>query len=166
LDTIGTALSKNSNLVIPALGIGYEAIAGQQQPKGYNQTLSAAEQTANQSQQLESYLQNGTLPPGVQSSINEATQAAQASIRSKYASMGSSGSSAEAQELQAAQTAAVSQGAQIATQLLQTGINESQLSTQLYQAIMQEAIQQDQGLSSAIQSFSIASALSGLGKSS
>jgi hypothetical protein len=72
-----------------------------------------------------------------------------------------SGSSAEAQDLANAQQVAQTQGTSIAMNLLNTGIQESQLSSQLYTQIMNEALQQDQQLGSAIGSF--ASALAGGG---
>ena len=52
------------------------------------------------------------------------------------------------------------QAAQIATQLFQEGLNESQISTQIYETLMNEQIQQDNALSSGISNLVGAMALS------
>jgi len=118
-----------------------------------------AAQLNAQGQQLQTYLQTGTLPPGAQASINQAVAASQASIRSQYASMGMSGSSAEAQDLANAQTAGATQANQMAMSLMNTGIQETNMSDQLYQNIMNESMQQDNQLSSAIGTFAASAAL-------
>ena len=123
---------------------------------GQNNIASTAASLSSQGQSLASYLQNGTLPPGAQAAINQATAAATASIRSQYASMGMGGSSAEAQSIASAQQAGVTQATQLATNLLQTGISEQQVSAQLYQEIMAQSMQQDQALSQSIGLFASA----------
>ena len=109
-----------------------------------------------QANQLESYLTTGTLPPGVQTAITAATQQAVTAIKAKYASAGQSGSSAEATDIAAAQESAVTQGTQIALTLMQQGVNDANLSSQLYGEIMQTATSQDQALGSAIGTFAAA----------
>jgi hypothetical protein len=152
LDTAGTALSSNPWL-IGAGGIGLSAIEGQQQLPGQAGIKSAANSLATQGQQLQQYLQTGTLPPGVQGGIDQATQSAKAAIRSKYASSGSYGSSAEQEDLNNVTQLAAAQGANIAIQLLNTGISETGLSTQLFQYLMQNALSEDQALGQAISGF-------------
>ena len=61
-----------------------------------------------------------------------------------------SGSSAEAADIANVQNTLASQGAQIATQLLDTGISESNLSAQLYSQIMGANLQSDQQLGNAL----------------
>ena len=95
----------------------------------------------------------------MQTSIDTATKSAQAAIRSKYASMGMSGSTAEQQELNQITETASTQGFQIADTLLQQGISETQLSSELYQSIINVSMQQNAQTGSAIAN--LASALSG-----
>ena len=106
-----------------------------------------------QGQQLASYLASGNLPPGVQAQLNSAHEAAIASIRSQHAARGTSGSSMEAQDLQRINEAVVSQGASIATSLLQAGINEQQMAAGIYSNLMNVSMQRDQQMSNAIAGF-------------
>src|SRR5581483_8315334 len=83
---------------------------------------------------------------------------AKAAIRSQYAARGMSGSSAEAQDLAGVDQTIASQGVSIATQLLQTGISEQNLSAQLYSTIMSAQLNQDNQLSQAIAALAAAAA--------
>lgn len=144
-----------------ALGIGGDALkqsglVGNNVPKGQNQVENIAAQENQQGQQLQGYLQSGTLPPGLQQTLNQATEAAKASIRSKYAASGSSGSSAEQQELAAVDSNAQGQESQLALQLLNTGINETGMASQLYQQLMKNSITQDNQLGTSIANFASA----------
>lgn len=105
---------------------------GEIAPKLQEQAASLNEQ----GKQLASYLTSGNLPPGLQASLDQATKAAKANIISNFASRGMSTdptkNSALAQELAAVDAQAVISTAQIGQQLLQTGVNETQLSSSLY----------------------------------
>lgn len=150
---VGSFLGSNANWLLPAAVLGYDALKSNQglgNIPGYNQLSGEAGQLASQGQQLASYLQSGTLPPGVQTSLNQAATAAQATIKSQYAARGMSGSSAEATDLANVQNTIVSQGANIATQLLQTGISEQNLSAQLYSQILNANLQNDNQLGQAL----------------
>ena len=138
------------------LGLGYEALQGQQPVPGQATLNTQAGQLSQQSQQLESYLQTGTLPPGVGASLNQASAAAKAAIRSQYASMGMTGSSGESEALANVDQTTASQGANIAMQLLNTGIQESQLSASIYEQLMQVQLAQDAQLGNSISAFAIA----------
>lgn len=109
-----------------------------------------------QGTQLASYLQSGQLPPGVQQGITQASDQAKAAIRSKYAAMGDTGSSAEAQDLANVDVVAQTQGAGIAMQLLQTGINESQLGAALYTELLNATLNQSNATGAAIANFASA----------
>ncbi len=100
--------------------------------EGAPQALSNANYLTAQARNLMSYLTTGTLPPGVQASVDQAAAAAKASIRSAYAQRGMSGSSAEAQDLSNVDTNKASQGAQIAMSLYSQGQNDVQLADNLY----------------------------------
>jgi hypothetical protein len=149
---LGTNLSAG-NLATLGLGagaLGYIGLKGAETPKGLNAISGEATNLNNQATQLESYLQTGTLPPGVQTSLNQAAAAAQATIRSQYAARGMSGSSAEAQDLANVQNTIASQGASIAQSLLTTGVQESGLAAQLYEQILNQSLQSDQQLGTAL----------------
>lgn len=150
LSTIGTALGNNANWLVPGAALGASALLGNAQPKGSAQVSQQAAQLSAAGQQLQSYITNGTLPPGVQSSINSASETAKAAVRSQYAKSGMSGSSAEAADLAYVETQAISQGTQIALQLLQQGVTDTQLSAQLYSSLMQSAISSDKNLVTAL----------------
>lgn len=153
LSSFGNMLASNPAAVIGAGGLAASALEGGKMAKGQRQIQQEAGQLGQQGQQLQNYLNTGTLPPGVQSSINQAAEAQKASIRSRYAQMGGSGSSSMEQELAAVDSWSQGQGASTALKLLDTGINESGLASQLYQQIANTALSQDQELGTAIGRF-------------
>jgi hypothetical protein len=157
LSGIGGDLKNNASWLLPGALLGFEALRGNQTPKGLNPLTSEANQLNNQSQQLESYLTTGTLPPGVQTALNQAAHSAKATIRSQYAARGMSGSSAEAADLANVDNTVVSQGANIATQLLNIGVSEAGLSSQIYGQILNTNLSQDNQLSGALSSLASAS---------
>lgn len=133
----------------PQANAALQGILSQISNGGPNPAATAAlqSQAANlnsQGQKLASYLDSGNLPAGVQQSIDQATKQAEAAIKSRYASMGISGSSAEAQDLANARQTAVTQGATIATQLLQQGVSEQNLAAQLYGQLFNQSASQQQ----------------------
>lgn len=151
-------IKANPGAAISAAGLGLDVLKGNQAVSGEKQLKAQAGQLAGQGKDLAGYLQSGTLPPGLQAGVTQAADAAKATIRSRYAAQGSSGSSAEQQELAAVDQRAQAEGAQMALQLLNTGISESGMAAQLYSAIMGESLKKDQGLSSAIGNFASAAA--------
>ena len=146
-------LAKNPSLLLAGAGLAGNLLMGQQQPKFQPQVNTAAQNMQAQGQQLASYLSSGNLPPGVQAQLNSAHEAAIASVRSQHANRGTSGSSMEAQDLQRINEAVVSQGASIATQLLQAGISEQQMAAGIYNNLMNASLAQDQRMSQAISGF-------------
>lgn len=152
------AIGNNAGTIISGLGLAKDLLTPTALT-GVSNLQSEAASLQNGGNSLTSYLTNGTLPPGVQTSINTATKAAQAAVRSKYASMGMSGSTAEQQEINSITQTASTQGFQIADTLLQQGINETQLSAQLYQDIINVTAQQNAATGQAIAN--LASSLSG-----
>jgi hypothetical protein len=158
LGSVGNALSQNSNWLVPAAGLAFNAgksmLTPAPNPTAIDNTLGQQAGALNtQGQQLQSYLQTGTLPAGVHNSINSASHAAKAAIRSQYAAHGMSGSSAEAQDLASVDQRASQQGSQIAMELLRQGVSETQLSEQIYTTLLNQSIQKDNQLSAAIGSF-------------
>lgn len=149
--------------IVPSVApLAYEAIAGQQPPKGTNALNSEATQLQAQGQQTANYLSTGTLPPGVQSALTSASDSAKAAIRSKYASLGDSGGSAEVQDLANVDALMAGQGANIAMQLYQQGVSEEQTAAQLQEGLLNNTIQQDAQFTQALGTF--AAALAGGGQ--
>ena len=146
-------LAKNPSLLLSGAGLLGNMLMGQQPPKYQKQLSAEAQNMQAQGQQLASYLASGNLPPGVQAQLNSAHEAAIASVRSQHANRGTSGSSMEAQDLQRINEAVVSQGASIATQLLQAGISEQQMAVGIYNNLMNSSLAQDQRMSQAISGF-------------
>lgn len=163
LDTLEGAIPSSKTLQTGLSGAGllYNIMGGQQQPTASKNEANLANSLYGQSQQLQSYLQKGTLPPGVQNQISLAEKNAEATVRSRYASMGQSGSSAEAQDIANAKLTAANEGTQIALQLLQQGVSEANLSGELFNQILSYGTQQDQIVGGAIQNF--ANAVGGAG---
>ncbi len=153
LSTGFDAIKDNPGAIIAAGGLGYQALQSQKPPEGLDALRGAASKLGAQGDVLQGYLTSGTLPPGVQSSLTSAAESAKASIRSRYASRGMSGSSAEAADLARVDRDIASKGADVAIQLLQTGIKETGLSSELYTAIMNGELERDKELGSAIGNF-------------
>ena len=152
--------SPSGLLTVGALGM--DLAKGSPKPPEFGALTTEAQNLLSQGQKMGSYLETGTLPPGLQTSIDTATKDAQTSIRSKYAQMGESGSSAEAQDLQNVASRAVTEGASLAMQLMQQGTQDSQLGASIYENLMQTSMQEDQALSSSIGNF--ASAFAEMGR--
>ena len=158
LGQAGSYLAKNPTSILSALGLAANMMKGNQMPKYSGQLSSEAAQLQAQGAQLQGYLTSGTLPPGVGASLSAAHDSVAATIRSQYAARGMSGSSAEMQDLNNLAQTTVTQGAQIASNLLQAGVNEQQFSSQLYQNLMATSMQQDTNMSNAIAGFTNAMA--------
>lgn len=154
------ALGANAGPLVAGAGL-LTNLAGNQTLPGQNEIGQLAGGLQTQGQQLSSYLQNGTLPPGAQAGIDQATKAAQAATRSKYAAAGMSGSSAETQDLNNITEQAQAQQFQEANSLLQDGLNATSISGQLYAEMMNFDQQQSAQTGAAIAS--LAGALSGGG---
>lgn len=158
LSDVGSKLSANSNWLMPAASLGATALLGNTAAKGTTQVSQAAAQLSTAGQQLQTYLTTGTLPAGVQASINSASESAKAAVRSQYAKMGMSGSSAEMADLQHVDTVATTQGTDIALKLMQQGVADTQISAQLYGELMNNAMASDKNLVSALSALASSSA--------
>ena len=154
----GDWLAKNPTAVLSGLGLAYNVMKGQQTPKYSAEMQAQAAALQAQGAQLQGYLNSGTLPPGIGSALSGAHDSAASAIRSRYANMGMSGSSAEMQDLNNLAQTTVSQGADIANKLLQTGVSEQQFASGLYQNLMATSMQQDTNMSNAIAGFTNAMA--------
>ena len=146
------------SLALGGAGLAYNMLKGNE-PVPYSAQLeSQAAQLQAQGAQLQGYLTSGTLPPGMDAALQSAHNAAAAAIRSRYANIGMSGSSAEMNDLSNLAYTTVSQGANIASQLMQTGVNEQQFASGLYQNLMAQSVAQDTAMSNAMAGFTNAMA--------
>ena len=155
---IGSFLKDYGSLGLAGAGLAYNMLKGNQKPEFQSNVENAATQLQAQGAQLEGYLTSGTLPPGMDAALQSAHNAAAAAIRSRYANMGMSGSSAEMNDLSNLAYTTVSQGANIASQLMQTGVNEQQFASGLYQNLMAQSVAQDTAMSNAMAGFTNAMA--------
>ena len=145
-------------LALGGAGLAYNMLKGNE-PVPYSAQLeSQAAQLQAQGAQLQGYLSSGTLPPGIGAALQGAHDSAAASIRAQYASRGMSGSSAEMQDLANLAQTTVSQGANIASSLLSTGVSEQQFASGLYQNLMAQSVAQDTAMSNAMAGFTNAMA--------
>lgn len=165
VSNVGNVITSNPGAAISAAGLGLDALKGNKQSGAEKNLESQASQLGQQGNQLEGYLQSGTLPSGLQAGLNQAKESAKATIRSQYASMGLSGSSAEQQALSQVDMQAQAQSAQMAEQLLTTGINETGMASQLYQDLIKNQMTNDSNLSNAVSNFASASSGGGIGGS-
>lgn len=146
-------------------GLLYNMLTGSKTSAEMKALGGQAGQLGAQGQQLMSYLQSGTLPPGLQQGITNATNAMRARIIANHAKNGMSTdpsqNSALAQELNNVDLQAQALIAQQGEQLMQLGLNETQLSTQLYTTL--EKLNRDQSASMGRAIATFASALGGGG---
>lgn len=163
LSALGLTPAQGIGAGIAAGGLGFEMLRGQQPTANVKELQSLAAQAEMQGSVLQQYLANGTLPPALQAQLTQATKAAKASIISGYAARGVSTDPTQnsqlAQDLANVDMQAVASMGQIESQLLQTGIQETGLSSQLYQALVGIDKENNTQLMQAIASF--ASSLSG-----
>lgn len=162
---ITEGIAKNPGALVAGGGLLFNMLQNQNLP-GQDRLKAQADQLNAQGQQLANYLLQGNLPPGLQAAVDQAKQSARASIISRYAAQNPSGAnpatnSALQQELAAADMQAVIFTAQIGEQLLQQGVTEAGLSSQLYEQILN--INQKQAASSGSAIANFAAALNGGG---
>jgi hypothetical protein len=152
LSSFGDVLKSNPGAVLSALGLGYD-IMNQGNVQGLGTLTNEAGQLQKQGQALSSYVNNNTLPAGAQAAVNQAKEAAKAQIRAKYGQLGMSGSTAETQDLANSDVQAVEAQYQIASQLLNSGIQESGLASELLARIVGINQAQDAATGAAIGNF-------------
>ena len=161
MSSITNSVMKNpAGIAMAGAGLGYNILKGSQTSQNEKNVQDIANGMNAQGQQLQRYLQNGTLPPGMQAGLDNAKAAAKAQIISGYAARGQSAdpnmNSALAQELAAVDTNSLELQGKIATNLLQAGINETNMSANLFQALIQMDATQAKSMGSAISNFATA----------
>lgn len=152
LANAGNIAASNPQAVIGALGLGYDVL-NQGNIPGLGPISSFASQEEKAAQANQSYVNTGTLPPGAQAALTQATEAAKAQVRSKYAQLGMSGSTAETQELSNVDISAVGEQFSIASQLLQAGASQANVTQEMLNEILGVNEQQEAATTQAISSF-------------
>jgi hypothetical protein len=153
-----SSLTKNPlGIAAAGAGLGYNLLQGSKTSQNEQNVQNIANNMAGQGAQLQQYLQNGTLPPGMQAGLDNAKAAAKAQIVSGYAARGQPSdpnlNSALAQELAAVDTNSLELQGKIATNLLQAGINETNMSADLFKALIQMDATQAKSMGAAISNF-------------
>jgi len=156
-----SSLTKNPLGIAASAGIlGYDFLKGNPTDPNQKALQDKAGQLSAQGQQLQSYLTSGTLPPALKAQLDQATKAEKARIVSGYAARGQptdpNQNSALAQELNNVDTNAVAAMASAQIQMLNTGLQETGLSTQLYETLVKLDSAQNDQLMKAISSFAAA----------
>lgn len=143
---------KNPAFLMAAVG-GLGSLGGNQQTPAEKALTKQAKAANAASQGLVTAASTGQLPAGAQAAWQSALDDTLTSIKSKYANLGLSGSTMESQELSAAKERAAGLKYQMATEATQTGLQALNLSSNLYNQLMQLQLQNDNSLSSAIGNF-------------
>ena len=161
---IGDSITKNPlGLLLAGGGLGYNILQGKKQTADVQALEAQAGQQAQTGAQLEGYLTSGTLPPGLQASVSQATAAAKANAISNAAGQGLSTDPTKNTSL--AETLANIDAqvpvltAQLGQQLLTSGITASGLSSNIYEQLANLDATQTQNIGKSIAS--MAAALSG-----
>ncbi len=161
---IGSQITKNPlgalGAGIGAIGLGANLMHGNPASADENMLRNQATGMNAQAGQLMGYLQNGTLPPGLQAKLDQDKRAARAGAiaRAGKAGLGTDPkfNSALAQEFAAIDLAALATEGQLANDLLKTGLQELNYSgTDLAQLIKVQQ-QRDQATGQAIANFAAA----------
>ena len=159
-DLASAPLKNPLGTVVAAGGLGYDVLKGQQQSAAVKNLEGQAAAQGAQGAQLASYLSSGTLPPGLQAGLDQATASAIASAKANAAANGQSTDPTKntvlAQQIQAIQEAATASSGQIAETLLQAGVSESGLADNLYTTLANIDATQTQNTIKALASLSAA----------
>lgn len=163
---LNSVMKNPLGVALAAGGLGYNMLQGQQTSPEMDAMKAAAQGLGGQGAEMMKYLQTGTLPPGLKAAVDQASAAMKARIVANHARNGQSTNpsqnSALAQELNSVDLNATAMIAQQGQQLLNSGMNAVNMSTQLYGMLENLNRQQSQRMGQAIANF--ASALNGGGR--
>jgi hypothetical protein len=164
--TLG-GVGKVAGVAAAGAGLGMDVLNRNKMDPNQAMLAQQAAQLGQSGQVLESYLKTGKLPPALQAQLDQAVAAEKARIVSGYAAKGMptdpNQNSALAQDLNNVQTNAIAAMANVQVEMMNTGLKETGLSSQLYQMLTQLDLQQNKDLMSAISSFAAALGGGGLG---
>jgi hypothetical protein len=159
-----SSLMKNPlGIGLAGAGLGYNILRGSQTSPEMKALAGQAGQLNAQQAQLMSYLQKGTLPPGLQQGVQNATAAMKANLIRNAAHNGQSTdptqNTALAQDLANVDRQAIELIAKEGVALMNSGLQAAQISSNLF--AMLEKIHQEQSASTGRAIANFAAALSG-----
>jgi uncharacterized protein YdbL (DUF1318 family) len=159
-----SSIAKNPlGIGLAGAGLGYNILQGQKQSAAVRAMQDQANSQGAVGAQLESYLTQGKLPPGMQTKVDQGTAAAKARAISNAGTSGMSTdpskNSALAEELNSIDLQRQQEIATIGEQLMTQGLSASGLSSQMLTSLAQLDATQTANMSKAISGF--AGALSG-----
>jgi hypothetical protein len=152
-DPLGT-LSSNPGVALGALGLGAQAIRGNQMPPGFDALSKQASMLSGQANQLSSDALNRGLPAGAQAQLDQAANSMKAKVQSQFARMGLGNSTMEAQALASVDQQISGQGYAIMQSLMQQGLSAAQAANVALTQIMNASVSQQNALTGAIGQFS------------
>jgi hypothetical protein len=151
---------ENNPLSVAGAGItGLQMLMGNQPLPGEKQLTAMAGENQHNAQAMESYLQAGKLPAGLQTGVDRALKGQEATIKSNMSRMGLSGSTMEAQAIAGAKQSSQTQASAIAMDLFKQGVDLSRLAAGEWEVILKTELSQDQAFNQAVGRF--ASGLAG-----
>jgi hypothetical protein len=153
-------VKKNPGMLLSGGLLASQLFRGNQQYPAEQTLQGLATNTGTQGAALSSYIQSGTLPPGAQQAVTQATEGSKATLRSRFAQMGLSGSTMEAEALSNVDRQAAAQTFQFADQLLARGANFTQISAQIQAELLKTQAGTDAEFQRSLMTF--ASGLGGL----
>lgn len=161
-----SSLTKNPlGIAAAGAGLGMNILKGNPTDPNAAKLKQQADQLGAQGEMLRNYLSSGTLPPAMQQQLDQAKASAKARLVSNAAASGlptdPNQNSALAASLNAVDMNAVAAMADAQLKMMQQGLSETGLSTQLYEMLVKMDRQNNTDLMNAIASF--ASALGGGG---
>jgi hypothetical protein len=157
--TLG-GVGKVAGAAAAGVGLGMDVLNRNQMDPNQAMLAQKAAQLGQQGQVLASYLKTGTLPPALKAQLDQAVAADKARIVAGYAAKGMptdpNQNSALAQDLNNLQIQSVAAMADAQIQMLNTGLKETGMSTDIYNILTKLDLAQNQQLMSAISSFAAA----------
>ena len=151
-DPLGT-LSSNPGVALGALGLGAQALRGNQSLPGMDALSKQAATLSGQANQLSADALNKGLPAGAQAQLDQAANAMKAKVQSQFARMGLGNSTMEAQALSSVDQQISGQGYAIMQSLMQQGLSAAQAANVALSQIMSASNQQQNALTGAIGQF-------------
>lgn len=121
---------KNPGALIAGGLLGANMLMGDKPLPAEASIQQAAGEAQSHANVLQAYQTSGTLPPGLQSLVDQQTSSAEAELRSSFAKSGLSGSTMEAEQLGQLKRAKAGQIAALADNLAKQGIQWAGLSAQ------------------------------------
>ncbi len=146
-------IQKNPGALLSGGLLASQLFRGNEQYPAEKTLNTLGTNTGTQGAALSGYIQSGTLPPGAQQAVTQATEGSKATLRSRFAQMGLSGSTMEAEALSNVDRQAAAQTFQFADQLLARGADFTQISQQIQGELLKSQAATDQEFQKSLMAF-------------